>query len=241
MADWWLIPEAAQEALHDHLFGAVSRITDAMPRHQSENGVTGALGQTLMDSPFNHGDLSVRFDYRKFPEASEEFHSGADGSLIVSIEPPGGPPTEKAVLFQSKLLKGDEPSTRKRLSRHDAERLRRQANAMLNHTDEAIVIFYTTANFYVVDAQMFATDPIASCQHPLGESRRLITFETYVGKWLPRCTRGDTRHDFVRSASTPGAFTRILTMRVSSSRPLLGANLSDLYSPRSPRASDRIR
>jgi hypothetical protein len=221
MADWWLIPENVQDALYEHLWMLTDRVVSALDRHNNENGVTGALGQILIDNPLDIGQFRVDFDYRKFPERTEENYTGADGAFIVTIEPPNGPRTIKAALFQSKLLKAYVPAYDQSMRKPDAERLKRQVNDMTNFTEDAVTIFYTPDNFYVVDAQPLSHLSISKLCHPLRNNTRLISLATYLGKWLPRCTRGDTDSDFVQSALTPGGFKHVLQMDVRSSIPLI--------------------
>lgn len=221
MADWWLIPEDLQNTLHDHLRESCDKVLDALQRHNNENGVTGALGQTLRDNPLINDRVVVQFDYRKFPEQSEEFRTGADGALMVTITPPNGPAKRKAVLFQAKLCKKEVPPRRQRLRREDAARLKRQSRQMVDFTDDAIGIFYTPDNIYVVDAQALNELTVEELRQPLRGPHRLITLETYLGKWLPRCARGDDRPDFLERANVGQGFMHLITMDVRSRIPLL--------------------
>lgn len=231
MADWWLIPENIQNDIYEHLWALTDKVLAALDRHNNENGVTGALGQILIDNPLITGQFRVDFDYRKFPESTEEYNTGSDGALIVTIDPPNGVRAVKVALFQAKLLKDDVLPYEQSLRKADAERLKRQVNRMAGFTEDAVIIFYTPSNFYVVDAQALSSLSVNQLRHPLGKHARLISLETYLGKWLPRCARGDTRSDFVELAYKPGGFRHVFQMNVRSFIPL---------APQLPPAGDGI-
>ena len=228
MADWWLIPEDLQNTLRDHLWESCDKVLSALQRHNNENGVTGALGQTLSDNPLVNDRVIVRFDYRKFAEQSEEFWTGADGALIVTITPPNGPTKRKAVLFQAKLCKKDVPARQQSLRREDASRLKRQSRQIVDFTDDAIGIFYTPDNIYVVDAQALNELTVEELRQPLRGSQRLLTLATYLGKWLPRCARGDDRSEFLERADVGNGFMHLITMDVRSHMPLLPQAKEDI-------------
>jgi hypothetical protein len=223
MASWWLIPPDVQDEIHNHLFNLIDRILGALRNHDSEDVVTGALGQTLMDHPLELGKIQVDFNYRKFPQPTEEYWTGADGALIVTISAPNGSPTSKAALFQAKLCKDDVPTQQQTLRIGDAERLKRQVDRMLKITQQSIGLFYTPENIYVVDAAALNRRTEAQLRKPLHMPSRLISLETYLGKWLPRCTRGDTRHTILELARRPGIFKHLFEMDVKSRTPLIEA------------------
>lgn len=228
MADWWLIPVDFQDAIHDHLWGLIDRVLRALPNHQNENGVTGALGQVLMNHPLETGNMRVEFDYRKFPDSTEEFRTGADGAFIVTVTAPGGLSTTKAALFQAKLCKEDVAPLQQTLSKRDAERLKEQVGKMVKVSDDAVGIVYTPGNIYVMDAEALNKNTANQLSKPLRGRQRLITLETYLGKWIPRCTRGDSHEDFVSMARTPGAFRHLLEMIITSRQQLLLESKPDL-------------
>jgi hypothetical protein len=206
MADWWLITEDLQNTLRDQVWDSFDKVLDALQRHNSENGVTGALAQTLRDNPLVNDRVVVQFDYRKFAEQSEEFWTGADGALMVTITPPNGKAKSKAVLFQAKLFKKEIPPRRQSLRPEDASRLKRQSRQMVQFTDDAIALFYTPENIYVIDAQALNELTVEDLRQPLSGSHRLITLETYLGKWLPRCAHGDDRPEFLQRADAGNGF-----------------------------------
>lgn len=228
MADWWLIPDDFQAEIHDHLWELIDRVLKALDKHHNENGVTGALGQTLMDHPLETSRLRVDFDYRKFPESTEEFRTGADGAFIVTVTPPNGSATTKATLFQAKLCKDNVSPQKQTLRSTDAERLKRQVGNMVTVTDDAVGLIYTPDNIYVIDADALNQRTVTQLRRPLRGPQRLISLETYLGKWLPRCARGDARPEFVSMASTPGGFRHLLRMNVTSRIPLLPQAKPDL-------------
>ncbi len=53
MADWLLIPKDFQSEIYNHLRKHIHRVLEALPLHNSENVVTGALGETLRVNPLD--------------------------------------------------------------------------------------------------------------------------------------------------------------------------------------------
>jgi hypothetical protein len=93
-----------------------------------------------------------------------------------------------------------------------------QARDMLDLTKEAVVVFYTRSAIYVVDASRYrGSDDVA--RRPLSKRHRLITLGTYLGAWIPRCTRGDNNPELISRVSHRDGFKEQLTMDVVSSRP----------------------
>jgi hypothetical protein len=223
MASWWLIPTEVQDALHEHLYKVIDPIVWALRKHDSEDVVTGALGQALMSHPLELGRIQVDFNYRKFPQSTEEYWTGADGAIVVTITPLNGPPTSKAALFQAKLCKEDLSPQHQVLETRDAARLKRQVDNMVRITDQSIGLFYTPGNIYAIDAPALHRRTESQLRKPLQGPIRLISLETYLGVWLPRCTRGDTRAEILELARRRGAFKHILEMGLKSQVPLIEA------------------
>lgn len=161
-------------------------------------------------------DLQVDFKYRQHSKYTEERHSGADGGFLVQVVTPGGR-VEKAALFQAKLIGGLGDVRALKMSQAEAARLQGQSKDMLRHTDDAVAIFYTHKNIYVVDAKDYSGN--ATNRAPLSQEHRLITLGTYLGKWMPRCTKGDTDPDFVTRARHLDGFKHGLSLNVVSQRP----------------------
>ena len=124
---------------------------------------------------------------------------------------------EKAALFQAKLIGGIGDVRTLKISKAEALRLRDQSKDMLRHTEDAVAIFYTMKNIYVVDAEDYGSNPASN--KPLSQEHRLITLGTYLGKWMPRCTKGDEDPDFVKRARHLDGFKHGLAMNVVSQRP----------------------
>jgi hypothetical protein len=160
----------------------------------------------------------VEFSYRQLNKITEEPHAGADGGFLVRVSNADGT-TEKAALFQAKLLNEAGTVRNLHMSASEAQRLKNQAADMLAFTDEAVAIFYTRAEIYVVDAEHYQASPSSAVQHPLSQEHRLITLGTYLGRWLPRCTRGDREPDLISRVKHRNGFKQSLTMEVITSQP----------------------
>lgn len=178
--------------------------------------MTTALGHALMHRQILTPDLRVDFKYRQHNKYTEERHSGADGSFLVRVVTSDAI-VEKAALFQAKLVGGIGDVRALQMSKADATRLQGQASDMLRHTDEAVAVFYTHKNIYVVDARDYGGG--ITSKTPLSQEHRLITLGTYLGKWMPRCTKGDTDPDFVTRARHTEGFKHGLSVNVVSQRP----------------------
>ena len=127
-----------------------------------------------------------------------------------------GRTVNKAALFQAKLLKGDVPiRSLKMKSTDDAKRLRSQCQKMLEKSRESVAIFYTNQQVYVVDAAHYTKQ---TTREPLSISHRLVTLGTYLGKWMPRCTKGDESEDFISRVERPDGFKHGIEMEVLCTR-----------------------
>lgn len=215
----YLIDLQAQRQISEQIQLAVRATLMEFLNHGSEEGLTPVLGSKLMGQKVTLPDLDVRFSYRQHHKSMEEPHSGADGGLLVKVTNTTQR-IKKAALFQAKLLKGYGPVRRLRMNTADATRLRGQCKDMLLHSDEAVALFYTYRDIYIVDAAKYVGIPDAPL-NPLAEPSRLVTLSTYLGKWIPRCTRGDRDEDLVTRIEHDGGFEHGLTMTVVSNRPAI--------------------
>lgn len=212
----FLIDRQAQTRIATLIDRAVEQVLGEIASHGNEEGMTTALGHALMRNRINEPGLRVDFKYRQHNKYTEESHSGADGGFLVRVVTPSGA-VEKASLFQAKLLRGLGDVRTLGMSKAEALRLQSQSKSMLSHTDDAVAIFYTHKNIYVVDAQDYCESPISKT--PLSLEHRLITLGTYLGKWMPRCTKGDKDPNLVTRARHVDGFKHGLTLNVISQRP----------------------
>jgi hypothetical protein len=215
----FLIDTYIQQALAARIDAAVSEVLAELPNHGSEEGITPVLGHALRRQSVSGDGFSVRFNYRQLNKNTEEPNAGADGGFLVSVQTPSTNIT-KTALFQAKLLRGTTPVRNLSMSTAEAARLQEQAVKMLTHTQESVAIFYTHKQIYVVDASHYQS---TRDRRPLSESHRLITLGTYLGRWLPRCTKGDHEPDLYQRVSHLDGFKRGLTMEVISERPSIAA------------------
>jgi hypothetical protein len=183
----FLIDLKTQERIAKLIDSAAEQVLSEVASHGNEEGLTTALGHALMQRSIREPGLSVDFRYRQHNKITEEPVSGADGGFLVRVVTPTTN-VEKAALFQAKLLGGAQDVRSLRMSKADAERLQKQTKEMCQHTSEAVAVFYTWKNMYVVDASDYRSGAISTSQAPLSQRHRLITLGTYLGKWLPRCT-----------------------------------------------------
>lgn len=214
----YLIDLQAQAQIAALIDSAVERVLAELASHGSEEGLTSALGHALMQRAIRTSDLTVNFKYRQHNKISEEPYSGADGAFLVRVVTPESK-VEKAALFQAKLLRGEDDVRNLSMSKPDAERLTKQSTDMLRHTEEAVAMFYTWKNIYVVDASDYQAKVDAASRKPLSQKHRLITLGTYLGKWLPRCTKGDQRNEIVTRAKHVDGFKNGFTLDVVSQQP----------------------
>lgn len=190
----------------------------ALPNHGSEEGLTPVLGHALMQQSFEADDLSVNFNYRQLNKYTEEPHAGADGGFLVRVTN-ADTTVQKAALFQAKLLRGPAKVRQSAMTTNDAQRLKDQVDNMLQLTDQAVAIFYTPEQIYVVDASNYRTRTVAESRRPLSSEHRLITLGTYLGQWLPRCTKGDQNPEFNTRVEHQDGFKQGISMNVVSQRP----------------------
>lgn len=212
----FLIDHKAQERIAGLIDAAVQRVLINLPSHGDEEGMTAALGQELTRHRIDAQHLRVDIKYRQHSKYTEESNSGADGSFLVRVVTPDAT-VQKATLFQAKLLGGVDDVRALKMSAAEATRLQRQASNMLQHTDEAVAMFYTHKNIYVVDAGDYSASPIS--RTPLSQKHRLITLGTYLGKWMPRCTKGDMDEAVVKKSMHMEGFKHGLTLDVVSQHP----------------------
>lgn len=214
----FLIDKQAQTQIAALIDRAVMQVLSEIASHGNEEGMTTALGHALMQQRLREPGLMVDIKYRQHNKYTEENHSGADGSFLVRIETSNGV-VQKASLFQAKLLGGVSDVRSLRMSRAEMERLQGQSRDMLNHTDDAIALFYTHKNIYVVDASDYCGS--SDYKAPLSSRHRLVTLGTYLGKWMPRCTKGDINPEFITRSRHMDGFKHGLSLNVVSDRPLV--------------------
>jgi len=212
----FLIDQQAQERIARLIDRAVEQVLGEIASHGNEEGMTTAIGHALMHRQVRESGLRVDFKYRQHNKYTEESHSGADGGFLVRVVTPSGA-VEKASLFQAKLLGGLGDVRTLGMSKAEAVRLQNQSKDMLSHTNDAIAMFYTHKNIYVVDARDYSEALISKT--PLSQEHRLITLGTYLGKWMPRCTKGDKDPDFVKRARHIDGFKHRLSLDVISQLP----------------------
>lgn len=211
----FLIDTESQSSIAALIDSAATQVLRQLVNHGNEEGLTSALGSALMQLSINSNDLCVKFSYRQHNKITEEPHSGADGGFLVRVQTPDAS-VEKAALFQAKLLGGDGNVQSLSMSKADAERLKKQVGDMLKQTDESVAMFYTWKNIYIVDANDYRA--AKSALRPLSQNHRLITLGTYLGKWLPRCTKGDLTPNIVTRAKHVDGFKHGLSLDVVSQR-----------------------
>jgi len=209
-----LIDERTQREIAARIDLAVAEVLSELPNHGSEEGMTPVLGHALMKQSFDSPTLSVEFNYRQLNKITEEPHAGADGGIVVRIKNPNGI-TVKAALFQAKLLKKGGTVRHLSMSTEEAKRLTGQTSDMLAFTEEAVSIFYTPKEIYVVDANKYQESPT---RHPLSTKHRLLSLGTYLGRWMPRCTRGDLKPELISRVMHHNGFKQHLTMDIITSQ-----------------------
>ena len=210
-----LIDNDTQLQIAAQIGQAVVEVLSELPNHGGEEGITPVLGHALMRRSIHTSDLHVEFNYRQLSKTVEEPHAGADGAFLVKVTTADAM-VEKMALFQAKMLKGTSPVRDLSMRKSEAERLSTQVRKMLAHTDQAVAIFYTLTDIYVVDARLYSS---SATSNPLSTRHRLITLGTYLGGWMPRCTRGDRRPDLIARAEHMDGFKHGLTMDVITKSP----------------------
>lgn len=212
----FLIDHNAQAQIACLIELVVKQLLGEIASHGNEEGMTSALGTALMSHQIREQSLKVDFKYRQHNKYTEESNSGADGSFLVRIETPSGV-VEKAALFQAKLLKGTGDIRKLGMSKAEAARLQQQSQKMLEHTSDAVVVFYTYKGIYAVDAGGYSRNQASKM--PLSQEHRLVSLGTYLGKWMTRCTKGDINPDFVMRTKHMGGFKHGLSLNVVSQQP----------------------
>ena len=93
---------------------------------------------------------------------------------------------------------------------------------MLNLTEESIIPGHTRRRIYAVDAISLEERTVEELRLPFNNAR-LISFGTFLGKWVARCTRGDLNEMLIERIRTPRGFlNHLLEMEiVTRQRPLL--------------------
>jgi hypothetical protein len=206
VAEWWLLDEDTQDAIAKRIDAAAASVLAHFDLHGNENSLTAALGQALLTTHIDVPGTSVRFTYRNFPEQTEEATTGADGGIVVTIRGPSDI-VKKAVLFQAKRFAQQRSVRSLTLPRAEARRLCRQLDQMVPITDECIVLAHTRERVYAIDGSTANDLSIQDAQHIM-EYARLVTIGTYLGKWVARCSRGDTGAYVVGRVEQPGGFLR---------------------------------
>lgn len=214
----YLIDTEAQQQIARAIDCAVSRVLRGWVNHGHEEAITSALGQELMSQSFKSDGLQVQFNYRQLNKHTEEGAAGADGGFVVRVKTPNTK-VKKAALFQAKRLVKSGPIRQLTIDKDDSERLVGQVDKMLQQTEEAVVVFYTQRGIYVVDAAPLNVGPVNAPMRPLSKGHRLVTLGTYLGKWLPRCTRGDQSADLVSRVEHQDGFREGISMDVVSTKP----------------------
>lgn len=216
----YLIDDQMQQIIANRIDTAVAEVLQEMPNHGSEEGLTPVLGHALRRQSVRAQGLEVRFNYRQLNKQTEEPAAGADGGFLVSVRN-ADTTVHKVALFQAKLLKGSSAVRQLRMRDSDVLRLRAQVSAMLQQTKESVAIFYTHKQIYVVDAADYES---SQGRIPLSQSHRLITLGTYLGRWLPRCTKGDQSPDLFTRVKHLDGFKQGLSMDVISQRPSIASS-----------------
>ena len=214
-----LIDDEAQKEIAKKIDEAVARVLKNSVSHGNEEALTSALGQNLAEQSFSSGDLKVNFNYRQLNKCTEEKHAGADGGFLVKVKNLNET-VEKVALFQAKKLCTRKSSIRSSsMSTAESKRLAEQCKKMLQYTEDSVAMFYTEDQIYIIDAEDFDLSNVNSPTMPLSNKHRLITLGTYLGKWLPRCTRGDTNKDLFERVKHLDGFKYGLSMTVISEKP----------------------
>jgi hypothetical protein len=212
----YLIDTAAQNDIAQHIELASKQVLNQLPNHGNEEGLTVALGKSLIEQSFTKSNLKVEFQYRQHNRITEEKNSGADGSFLIRIQTPTIT-VEKAALFQAKLILGLGNLRDLTLSNNDTYRLMRQTQSMLRFTSEAIALFYTHRNIYAIDAAVFSRGSLAN--RPFSTNHRFITLGTYLGKWVPRCSKGDQNTELVTRSKHMDGFKYGIDLNIVLNRP----------------------
>lgn len=191
MAEWWLLDELTQERIAEYLDSAAERVIEHFDDHRDENSLTAALCQEIIREPVLFNDTTVIFNYRNFAEQSEENKVGADGGIRITIKN-RDEEVEKGILFQAKRLSQDRNTRSLSIpDKKEVSRFKRQISSMLDWTEESIVLGHTRRGIYALKASSLEEHTVEELRYPFKDVR-LITIGTYLGKWVSRCSRGDT-------------------------------------------------
>ncbi len=222
MAEWWLLDELTQQRIAAHLDDAADRVVRHFDDHRDENSLTAALCQEIIREPILLNDTTVVFNYRNFSEQSEEPKVGADGGIRITIKN-GDEEVEKGVLFQAKRLPQDRNTRSLSIpDKKEVSRFKRQISSMLNWTEESIVLGHTRQGIYAVEAVSLENHTVEELRYPF-RNARLVSLGTYLGKWVARCSRGDTDPVLIRRIREDRGFiNHLLEMNIQTrQRPLL--------------------
>lgn len=220
MPEWWLLNSRTQGHIAEFTNKVSHRVIERYDSHNTENGLTGALGQELTREPFHSSDTTVEFFYRKFGKRREEPATGVDGGFLVTIKTKTDE-VVKVALFQAKKLSQNRPTISLTLPAKEASRLRDQMDAMLEITSESVVLAYTRRDIYALDAFRPGGKTIEEISHPFITTRP-PKLGTYLGKWVARCTRGDTAAEVVSRLREPEGFiNHLIVMNVQRTQKLL--------------------
>ncbi|MBX3268228.1 MAG: hypothetical protein KF831_16130 [Acidobacteria bacterium] len=218
MAEWWLIDDSTQDRIASYINVATDRVIANFGAHGNENSLTAALGQELNGKRLSVGDTTVSFGYRNFLEQKEEPLTGADGGFLVTITN-NNEVVEKGVFFQAKRFPEYKNIRSLNLNRREASRLKQQLEDMLKLSDQSILLGQTNYDFYAVQATSLVTRGISELRFPF-RNAQLLTLGTYLGKWVARCTKGDTRKSFIQGIRNPKGFlNNLITMNVHTKQP----------------------
>jgi len=231
-SEWWLIDEPTQLALAGVIDAAAERVVEHFDLHWNENSLTAAFGEHLLQTRLDIGNTSARFVYRNFSEVDEEPATGADGGIVVSISS-RGQTIKKAVLFQAKRFPQDREVKSLSLPRADAKRLKRQVDTMIPITDQCIVLAHTRERIYAIDGRCADRQSIDHMRY-VTDRCRLVSIGTFLGKWVARCSRGDTGQYVVSNVTQPKGFIHHqLSMTIDTDqRPMLASGSGVLDSRR---------
>lgn len=213
-----MIDATTQQAIASQIDLAVEEVLSKLRNHGGEEGITPVLGHALMQQSFNADGLAVDFNYRQLSKRVEEPYAGADGGFLVRVSTRTATVT-KASLFQAKLLSGNFAPRSLTMNKSEMSRLHDQTRNMLKHTEQSVAMFYTERNIYVVDAEKFSNAAPSRGQRPLSKEKRLITLGTYLGKWMPRCTKGDRSANLISRIEHLEGFRNGIDMTVVTEKP----------------------
>jgi len=210
MSEKWLLDLHTQNRIAEFINKATRRVINGLDPHNTENGLTAALGQELIrDSLYiQETDTTVIFKYRKFGEIREEPDTGADGGFLVTIQTKTKQ-VKKAILFQAKKLTEAKPVRSLSLSKDKVDKLKDQIETMLEITLESVVVVYTQKEIYALDALILGDVSLAKLKRPL-DATHPTKLGTYLGKWVARCARGDEDKEIIDRLNRPKGFINYL-------------------------------